>query len=50
MYLLTIIHVGAAASLLAVILTVPACKTFQALCFVRIAKLWNKLCNVALFT
>ena len=36
--------------LLAVILTVPACETFQALFFVRIAKLWNKICNVALFT
>ena len=39
-----------AASLLAVILTVPACETFQALFFVRIAKLWNKICNVGLFT
>ena len=30
--------------------TVPACETFQALFFVRIAKLWNKICNVGLFT
>ena len=49
---LLILHVGAAASLLAVTLTVPACKTctFQALDFVRFVKLWNKICNVALFT
>ena len=37
---LLILHVGAAASLLAVTLTVPACKTctFQALDFVRFVK------------